>query len=48
MTTPYPFSAVVGLAYALFYHRTRRLWPLIVAHAAFDLTQLVLILLTKG
>jgi membrane protease YdiL (CAAX protease family) len=38
----------LGLAYALFFHRTRRLWPLVVAHGAFDLTQLVLILLTRG
>jgi len=38
----------LGLVYALYFHRTRRLWPLVVAHAAFDLTQLVLILLTRS
>jgi membrane protease YdiL (CAAX protease family) len=34
----------LGLMYAVYFHRTRRLWPLIVAHGLFDLTQLVLIL----
>jgi membrane protease YdiL (CAAX protease family) len=34
----------LGLMYAVYYHRTRRLWPLILAHGLFDLTQLVLIL----
>jgi membrane protease YdiL (CAAX protease family) len=34
----------LGLMYAWYYHRTRRLWPLILAHTLFDLTQLVLIL----
>jgi membrane protease YdiL (CAAX protease family) len=38
----------LGLAYAVFFQRTRRLWPLVIAHGAFDLTQLVLILLTRG
>ena len=38
----------LGLVYAVFFNRTRRLWPLVVAHGAFDLTQLVLILLTRG
>jgi len=35
----------LGLAYAIWFHATRRLWPLIIAHVMFDLTQLVLILL---
>jgi membrane protease YdiL (CAAX protease family) len=34
----------LGLMYAWYFHRTRRLWPLILAHILFDLTQLVLIL----
>jgi CAAX protease family protein len=34
----------LGLMYAWYYHRTRRLWPLILAHTLFDMTQLVLIL----
>jgi membrane protease YdiL (CAAX protease family) len=34
----------LGLMYAWYYHRTRRLWPLILAHILFDLTQLVFIL----
>jgi uncharacterized protein len=34
----------LGLLYAWYFQRTRRLWPLIMAHALFDLTQLVLIL----
>jgi membrane protease YdiL (CAAX protease family) len=34
----------LGLTYAWYYHRTRRLWPLILAHTLFDMTQLVLIL----
>jgi membrane protease YdiL (CAAX protease family) len=34
----------LGLMYALYFHRTRRLWPLILAHALFDGTQLVFIL----
>jgi hypothetical protein len=38
----------IGLVYALYFHRTRRLWPLVVAHGAFDLTQLLLILLTRS
>jgi membrane protease YdiL (CAAX protease family) len=37
----------LGLVYAAYFNATRRLWPLIVAHAAFDLTQLTLILLTR-
>ena len=36
----------LGLMYALFYHRTRRLWPLIIAHGMFDLTQLTILLST--
>jgi membrane protease YdiL (CAAX protease family) len=34
----------LGLMYAWYYHRTRRLWPLILAHSLFDGTQLVRIL----
>jgi membrane protease YdiL (CAAX protease family) len=34
----------LGLMYAVYFHRTRRLWPLILAHGLFDLTQLALIL----
>jgi membrane protease YdiL (CAAX protease family) len=34
----------LGLLYAAYFHRTRRLWPLILAHALFDMTQLVFIL----
>ena len=34
----------LGLMYAWYFQRTRRLWPLILAHILFDMTQLVLIL----
>jgi uncharacterized protein len=34
----------LGLMYAWYFQRTRRLWPLILAHVLFDMTQLVLIL----
>jgi membrane protease YdiL (CAAX protease family) len=34
----------LGLMYALYFQRTRRLWPLILAHGLFDMTQLVFIL----
>jgi uncharacterized protein len=34
----------LGLMYAWYFQRTRRLWPLILAHALFDLTQLIFIL----
>jgi membrane protease YdiL (CAAX protease family) len=34
----------LGMLYAWYYHRTRRLWPIIIAHALFDLTQLTLLL----
>ena len=34
----------LGLMYAWYFHRTRRLWPLILAHTLFDMTQLVRIL----
>jgi uncharacterized protein len=34
----------LGLLYAWYFQRTRRLWPLILAHVLFDLTQLVFIL----
>jgi membrane protease YdiL (CAAX protease family) len=37
----------LGLAYAVYFQLTRRLWPLVIAHAVFDLTQLILILLTR-
>lgn len=38
----------LGLMYAWYFHRTRRLWPLILAHILFDMTQLVLILTGAG
>jgi membrane protease YdiL (CAAX protease family) len=38
----------LGLVYAAYFNATRRLWPLVVAHALFDLTQLTLILLTRS
>jgi membrane protease YdiL (CAAX protease family) len=34
----------LGLMYAWYFNRTRRLWPLILAHILFDLTQLIFIL----
>jgi uncharacterized protein len=34
----------LGLMYAWYFQRTRRLWPLILAHVLFDMTQLVFIL----
>jgi membrane protease YdiL (CAAX protease family) len=34
----------LGMLYAWYYHKTRRLWPIIIAHALFDLTQLALLL----
>jgi uncharacterized protein len=34
----------LGLMYAWYFQRTRRLWPLILAHILFDATQLVFIL----
>jgi membrane protease YdiL (CAAX protease family) len=34
----------LGMLYAWYYHRTRRLWPIVIAHALFDLTQLALLL----
>ena len=34
----------LGLMYAWYFQRTRRLWPLILAHILFDLTQLIFIL----
>ncbi len=38
----------LGMLYAWYYHKTRRLWPLIIAHALFDLTQLTLLLSQPG
>jgi membrane protease YdiL (CAAX protease family) len=34
----------LGMLYAWYFHRTRRLWPIIIAHGLFDLTQLALLL----
>jgi membrane protease YdiL (CAAX protease family) len=34
----------LGMLYAWYFHKTRRLWPIIIAHGLFDLTQLVLLL----
>lgn len=36
-------ATIVGLVYGTIYARTRQLWPLIVAHAAFDLVAVALI-----
>jgi membrane protease YdiL (CAAX protease family) len=35
-----------GLIYAIYYYRTRRLWPLILAHDLFDLDPAHVILST--
>jgi membrane protease YdiL (CAAX protease family) len=34
----------LGLMYAWYFNRTRRLWPVVLAHILFDMTQLVRIL----
>jgi membrane protease YdiL (CAAX protease family) len=34
----------LGMLYAWYFYKTRRLWPIIIAHGLFDLTQLVLLL----
>jgi membrane protease YdiL (CAAX protease family) len=34
----------LGLLYAAYFHRTRRLWPVIAAHTLFDLTVLSLLI----
>lgn len=36
-------AAVTGLTFGLFYAATGRLWPLVFAHAAFDITAVVII-----
>lgn len=36
-------ATIVGLAFGTFYATTGRLWPLIIAHATFDATAVVLI-----
>lgn len=36
-------AAVTGIAFGIFYAVTGRLWPLVFAHAAFDVTAVVLI-----
>jgi membrane protease YdiL (CAAX protease family) len=36
-------ATIFGLVFGTIYVATRRLWPLIIAHAAFDLTALALI-----
>jgi membrane protease YdiL (CAAX protease family) len=36
--------AGLGLLYAWYFQRTRRLWPIVLAHILFDMTQLVRIL----
>jgi membrane protease YdiL (CAAX protease family) len=38
----------LGLVYAAYFNATRRLWPLVVAHGLFDLTQLALIILIRS
>jgi membrane protease YdiL (CAAX protease family) len=35
----------LGMLYAWYFFRTRRLWPIIIAHGLFDLTQLALLLI---
>jgi membrane protease YdiL (CAAX protease family) len=37
----------LGLMYAAYFNLTRRLWPLVLAHGLFDLTQLVLLLASR-
>jgi membrane protease YdiL (CAAX protease family) len=38
----------LGLGYAIWFQRTRRLWPIVIAHGLFDLTSLALaIIYTK-
>ncbi len=37
----------LGMLYAWYFHKTRRLWPIIIAHGLFDLTQLVLLLASR-
>jgi membrane protease YdiL (CAAX protease family) len=37
----------LGLMYAVYFNLTRRLWPLVLAHGLFDLTQLVLLLASR-
>lgn len=37
----------LGVLYAALFHRTRRLWPIIIAHMLFDATQLVIYLLVR-
>jgi membrane protease YdiL (CAAX protease family) len=37
----------LGMLYAWYYHKTRRLWPIIIAHVLFDMTQLALLLSTQ-
>jgi membrane protease YdiL (CAAX protease family) len=37
----------LGLMYAWYFQLTRRLWPIILAHVLFDMTQLVLILTSR-
>jgi len=34
----------LGMLYAWYYHKTRRLWPIVIAHTLFDLTMLALVL----
>jgi membrane protease YdiL (CAAX protease family) len=34
----------LGMLYAWYYHKTRRLWPIVIAHILFDMTQLALLL----
>lgn len=36
-------ATIVGLVFGTFYAITRRIWPLIITHAAFDLTALAII-----
>ena len=36
-------ATLVGLVMGTWYARTRRIWPAMIAHAAFDLTDVALI-----
>jgi membrane protease YdiL (CAAX protease family) len=36
-------AAIVGLIYGVIYTRTRKIWMLIIAHAAFDITAILII-----
>ena len=37
----------LGLLWSVYFHRTRRLWPLVVAHVLYDLLGLIWILAAR-